>query len=55
MSFTQATRLALNLDDSQHSRQPSPYWTYNSRRLNELYEDVYGADEEDEDEEDESC
>ena len=38
MSLTAATRLLLGLD---YSVQPSPYWTYNGKSLNMLYEETY--------------
>ena len=38
MSLTAATRSLLGID---YSVQPSPYWTYNGRRLKEIYDDVY--------------
>lgn len=42
MSLTAATRKVLQLD---YSVQPAPHWTYNGRRLRELYEETYGDEE----------
>jgi hypothetical protein len=38
-SLTAATRKILELD---WNVQPSPYWSYQGRRLSELYEETYG-------------
>jgi hypothetical protein len=38
MSLTAATRIVLGID---HSIQPSPYWTFNSRPPLKLYNETY--------------
>ncbi len=39
ISLTAATRQLLAIE---YSVQPSPYWTYQGKRLNEIYEETYG-------------
>lgn len=39
LSLTAATRQALQLD---HNVQPGPHWTYNGKRVQDLYEKTYG-------------
>jgi hypothetical protein len=41
-SLTRAHREIMGLD---YSAQPSPYWTYNGKRLKEIYEETYTFDE----------
>jgi hypothetical protein len=39
ISLTAATRQVLGIE---YSVQPSPYWTYQGKRLKEIYEETYG-------------
>ena len=41
MSLTAATRLLLGLD---YSVQPSPFWTYEGKKLKDIYEETYTPD-----------
>lgn len=38
MSLTRATKLCL---ENEYNVQPGPYWTYNGKRLREIYNDTY--------------
>jgi len=40
-SLTAATRKVLGHEDD-YTLQPSPYWSFNGRRLSEIYEDFHG-------------
>jgi hypothetical protein len=44
MSITQATRLALG-DGYSYNVAPGPYWTYEGRRLREIYNECYQRQE----------
>jgi hypothetical protein len=42
ISLSAATRQVLGIE---HYVQPGPFWTYNGRRLSEIYEETYGDGE----------
>jgi hypothetical protein len=41
------TRLTTQLLEREYNVQPSPYWTYNGRRLIDIYNEYYGNNAED--------
>jgi hypothetical protein len=43
MFLTAATRKVLG---TEYSVAPAPYWTFNGRRLSDIYEETYPASEE---------
>ena len=45
MSLTNATRLVLGLDE-KYPIQPSPYWYYNGKSIDQIYEEYYSKEEE---------
>ena len=44
MSLTHATRKVMNLADD-YPLQPSPYWLYNGKTVNEIYDEYYSAED----------
>lgn len=41
-SLTAITNKLLDKDESDNSVRPAPYWTYDGKSLEEMYEDTYG-------------
>jgi hypothetical protein len=44
MSLTNATRLVMGLDP-KYPIQPAPYWLYNGKSIDEIYEEYYAKEE----------
>jgi len=44
MSLTNATRIVLGLDQD-YAIQPAPYWFYNGKSINQIYEEYYSEEE----------
>lgn len=40
-SLTAATHICLGLGDDDHNRAPGPYWTFNGKKLSDIYNETY--------------
>ncbi len=40
-SLTKATHICLGLGEDDHNRAPLPYWTFNGKKLSDIYNETY--------------
>lgn len=41
LSLTAATHICLGLKEEDNNRRPAPYWTFNGKKLSDMYDNIY--------------